>query len=282
MLALLLPISLLAQPSGLDPSFTVLRPGVGLVSNTGLTLAAPERYDADLFVADLDADRIPDQGAFDKEVGLFTIRRSSDGATLLLSVPRSKGRPVVAAADFDGDKRSDPTIWRNGFWHKLLSSRGYSTDLAIFGIVGDIPVPADYDGDGRADLAIFRPSENRWYIQNSDSGKVTTFDLGIAGTDLLLPADYSGDGKADIAVYRSGTWLYIDSETGRTEQLMFGSDDSRPVPADVDHDGTAELAFFRHGRWFVYNGSSLVSYRFGSENDRPVGVIAVRSSTPGR
>ena len=271
-----------AQKAGKDPSFSVLRRGVGIISqNTPVAVSASTAGGA-YFTSDFDGDGVPDAGTFEKASRLFTIRRSSDGSTLLASVPQFKGRPAIANADYDGDGLADPAIWHNGMWQKLLSTRGWSADLSIFGIAGDVPVPADYDGDGRADLAIFRPAENRWYIQSSGSGKVTTFDFGIAGTDLLLPADYTGDGKADLAVYRSGVWHYIDSDTGKREQMEFGFDGGRPVPSDVDRDGTVDLVVFRKVSWYVYTGDGLVSYKFGAEEDVPLSVVPVRDSMAGR
>jgi hypothetical protein len=41
---------------------------------------------------------------------------------------------------------------------------GFSSSLSTTVVGVGIPVPADYDGDGQVDIAIFRPSENRWYI----------------------------------------------------------------------------------------------------------------------
>jgi len=39
-----------------------------------------------------------------------------------------------------------------------------------FGSAGDAPSPGDYDGDGKADAAVFRPSNNTWFVQKSTSG----------------------------------------------------------------------------------------------------------------
>ena len=164
----------------------------------------------------------------------------------------------------------------------LLSSRDYAADLGVFGISGDVPVPADFDGDSRADLAVFRPSENRWYIRSSQNGHVRTIDLGASGSDVLLPADYTGDGKADVAVYRRGVWHMIDSDTGEQETFEFGFEDARPVPGDLNRDGSVDFVVFRGGTWYVYDGSGLVSYKFGSDEDVPLSSVPVRNSMPGR
>jgi hypothetical protein len=36
-----------------------------------------------------------------------------------------------------------------------------------WGTDGDIPVPGDYDGDGRTDVAVFRPSDGYWFVQDA-------------------------------------------------------------------------------------------------------------------
>ena len=54
-------------------------------------------------------------------------------------------------ADYDGDGRIDPAVWRpsTGNWHILQSSTNYSTSaMAAWGVSTDTP-PGDYDGDGR-------------------------------------------------------------------------------------------------------------------------------------
>lgn len=280
----LLSTVLQAQKAEQAPFLNVFRPNAGFVNNRSERSAAfsANGRGMELVTGNFDADGLLDTGAFDPASGLFTIRRSGDGSTLLLSVPKSKGRAVVVTADYDGDKRSDAAVWRGGTWQMLLSSRDYATDIAIFGIAGDVPVPADFDGDGKTDLAVFRASENRWYIRSSENGHVRTVDFGSAGTDLLLPADYTGDGKADPAVYRKGVWHFVDSETGVEETFSFGFDDARPAPADMDHDGVTDFVLYRKGTWYVYDGARLVSYKFGHDDDVPLSDVAVRQSIAGR
>jgi hypothetical protein len=62
-------------------------------------------------------------------------------------------------SDFDGDGRSDVSVWREsaGAWYSTNSSDG-SQAARQFGSAGDQIVPGDFDGDGRTDYAVFRPS----------------------------------------------------------------------------------------------------------------------------
>src|SRR5438045_1298268 len=79
--------------------------------------------------------------------------------------------------------------------------------LIGFGLSSDVLVPGDYDGDGKADVAVYRPSEGRWYVKRSSNSVVQLTNFGLS-SDVPVPADYDGDGKTDIAVFRpsEGRW----------------------------------------------------------------------------
>jgi hypothetical protein len=139
-------------------------------------------------------------------------------------------------ADFDGDRDTDRSVYRNGAWF----AEGQGT--VFLGQAGDVPVPADYDGDGNDDHAVYR--DGAWFTD----GMATVF-LGQAG-DVPVPADYDGDGKDDRAVFRPsvGAW-YIE---GRAP-VFHGAAGDIPVPGDYDGDGTAEAGVWRPevGGWYI-------------------------------
>ena len=224
--------------------------------------------------------------------------------------------PGVAAAnsktfcDFDGDRKSDVSVFRNGMWYLQESAEGFraarfgletdkivpadydgdgKTDVAVyrggtwylqrsslgftalsFGSSDDIPVPADYDGDGKADIAVFRPSSGTWYLQRSQLG-FTGIAFGQNG-DKPVPADYDGDGKTDIAVNRAGIWYLNRSQAGFAG-IQFGDGADKPVPADYDGDGKTDIAVFRpsNGTWYLLNSTDgFVGFNFGFGTDVPV------------
>jgi uncharacterized delta-60 repeat protein len=157
-----------------------------------------------------------------------------------------------ASFDFDGDGRSDVSVFRpsEGNWFLQRSRDGFAA--VNWGVGTDKIVPADYDGDGTTDLAVYRPSEGNWYVLRSSNGTLIAQTFGIFG-DLPAPGDFDGDGKADITVYRpsTGTW-WISRSGGRVISARFGTSEDRPVVGDYDGDGSADLGVFRpsNGTWY--------------------------------
>jgi hypothetical protein len=114
------------------------------------------------------------------------------------------------SGDFDGDGKSDIATYSANRFH-IEKSAGGSVNF-LWGVAGDIAVPADYDGDGKADIAVFRPSNGVWYVHGSLGTDVFTA-WGMNG-DVPVPGDYDGDGKTDMAIYRGGIWYILRSNSG--------------------------------------------------------------------
>ena len=175
------------------------------------------------------------------------------------------------AADFDGDGKSDISVFRpaDNNWYVRQSSNN-SFSATTFGLLTDRITPADFDGDGRTDIAVFR--DGFWYWLNSSNGSFNAVQFGQAG-DVPVPFDYSGDGRAEIAVYRGGFWFTLNLANNQFQAVQFGNASDKPVPADFDADGKTDLAVYRDGVWYLLcSTAGFAAVQFRNATDKPVVV----------
>jgi glucose/arabinose dehydrogenase len=180
------------------------------------------------------------------------------------------------SADFDGDHRTDISLYRpsDHNWYMLSSGNG-SFRAVPFGLPTDIPVPEDYDGDNLADIAVFRPSNGDWYRLNSSNGTFQAFHWGTTG-DTPVAADYDGDNLADHAVFRpsTGSWFIFRSQLQSFQGFTFGTSGDIPAVGDFDGDGKSDVSVFRpsDGTWYRLNSGdgSLFAFPWGTNGDIPV------------
>lgn len=131
----------------------------------------------------------------------------------------------------------------------------------------------DFDADGATDLAVYRPSNNTWYVTLSGTGGYTGATLGASG-DILAPNDFDGDGITDYAVFRpsTGVWYILQSSTSTQTTVTFGQSGDIPVSADYDEDNKADVAVFRpsNGTWYLQQSSAgFTGVLFGASGDIP-------------
>ncbi len=200
-----------------------------------------------------------------------------DDVTVVGNYTCSTVPTVRSRADFDGDGKSDVSVFRGseGNWYLLRSTAGFQ--VLNFGLVSDTLTPADFDGDGKTDLAVFRPvaaagNPDLWIFQSSDS-TISTREWGTTG-DIPQVGDYDGDGKADAAVFRpsSNTWFVLYS-AGGSFITGFGAAGDVPVRADYDGDGKTDIAIFRlsNNQWWIsYSSGGVTAQTFGAAGDKLV------------
>lgn len=182
----------------------------------------------------------------------------------------------LAEADFDGDGRTDRTVWRpsQAKFYTILSSTG-AVNTPIFGAAGDIPVAGDFDGDGRVDWALWRPSTGVWDVRNSTNGAHTFTTLGTNG-DVPVAGDFDGDAKADLTVWSPATATFSTrySSTGTVVQVSFGANGDIPVVGNYDADRKTDYALWRPstGDWDILSSAtSTHGFRnWGTNGDVPV------------
>lgn len=177
--------------------------------------------------------------------------------------------PVKSRADFDGDGKTDLSVFRpsDGNWYLNRSNAGFTA--VQFGAANDTLVPGDFDGDNKTDIAVKR--DGSWFILKSSDSTFLGIDWGI-GSDLPTAGDYDGDGKTDAAVFRpsDGTW-YILKSSGGTLITQFGQNGDLPVPGDYDGDGKTDIGVYRSGSWYLLQSNAgFLGVSFGTASDNPV------------
>ncbi|NNE67445.1 MAG: hypothetical protein HKN33_12835 [Pyrinomonadaceae bacterium] len=215
----------------------------------------------------IDDDAGADPGTMD---GGWKITFESDDYTCSVTPSAGNGR-----ADFDGDGRTDVSVFRpsEGNWYLNKSTYGFA--VMNWGLSGDTLVPGDYDGDGKTDMAVFRPDADSanpdFYILNSSGFTVSGASWGVAG-DVPIIGDYDGDGSDDIAVFRDSdtTWYILNSGGGATFN-SFGTSGDTPMVGDFDGDGMADPATFNAGTWnHMLSGGGSPIVTVGAAGDIPM------------
>lgn len=165
------------------------------------------------------------------------------------------------------------------FVHCTLLYAQSTIILSVPGPTGtSLPVRGDFDGDGKDDLAVYQPSNGRWYFRTSgtygDDPPVVDSVHWVGSHDSRVPVmgDYSGDGKSDITIFQGveGYWFSRDHGTSTTHfwNKAWGDTSMVPVAGDYSGDGKYDLAMFKPstGEWFIRHvQDGLAPINFGDQ-----------------
>lgn len=194
------------------------------------------------------------------------------------TAPTCSCLPPRSRADFDGDGRTDVSVFRpsEGNWYLNQSVNGFA--VLNWGLGSDRLAPGDFDGDNKTDFAVFRPTTDSaqpdFYVLRSSNFTYTTYSWGLPG-DIPVVEDYDADGRADIAVYRpSSHTFYVFTSFFGTVLTYSGIESGVPVPGDYDGDNKADFATYSVDGWYLSrsmsNYASADFTRWGLAGDKPV------------
>ena len=196
--------------------------------------------------------------------------------------------------DYDGDGKVDFGLYRStnvgpaaplGTWTFRLGPTFTSETSAVWGTIGDVPVPADWDGNGVIDPAVYRPSEKRLYVLQAPAyNSAFSIAWGCSGC-TAIPGDFDGDGRADFAVVNFGDRAVYVLQGGSNFTTAFkiniGAPGQTPVAGDFDGDGRLDIGMIIPGSaasggntWVIAQGgtnfTTMFSARWGIPTDTAV------------
>jgi hypothetical protein len=161
----------------------------------------------------------------------------------------------TARVDFDGDGKSDRSVFRSGNWYVQRSTAGFVAQQ--WGSSSDTVISGDFDGDGKADYGVFRPTASPdttpdFFILQSSNNTPKYVAWGLPG-DTPVIGDFDGDNKDDVAVWRSSTGQWAIKPTNNSAPIYytFGQNGDRPIVADYDGDNKDDVAVYRGGNWYI-------------------------------
>ena len=124
-----------------------------------------------------------------------------------------------------------------------LSASGYDSTPANV-----IPFQGDFDGDGLTDLAYYEPSNATWYMYDSKTHSLSSFQLGTPNSSIPVVGNFDMNAPTEPGVYTvvngKGVWTYASAING-LQTVTFGQAGDIPEPGNYDGLGYDEIAVYR-------------------------------------
>ena len=147
--------------------------------------------------ADLDNDGRTDFGVYRRSESRIYVLQGGTGFKSAFIIT-TLGLPTdnYVPGDYDGDGKTDLAAYTPttlgpaalaGTWTIAQGGNNFTSQFSkSWGVAGDVPAPGDFDGDGRLDIAVFRPSEGRFFVLQGGTNYTSAFVI-IWGANGDIP-----------------------------------------------------------------------------------------------
>lgn len=146
---------------------------------------------------------------------------------------------VPLAADFDGDRVADLTVFRRRDPAKFRVRSDGTVQVRRLGRAVDEPLLGDWDGDGTTDIGVRSPLTGRFRLKGPDG--VRGFRFGHRN-DKPIAGDFVAGGAWEVGVWRPGRAVFRIRRPGQTAlRVRLGDANDLPVTGDWNGDGLTDL-----------------------------------------
>jgi Divergent InlB B-repeat domain/Fibronectin type III domain len=279
--------------------------GSGCQGTAGCTMTISSNTAVTATFVNNQADKV---GIYRPSTGEWFLDRNGDGCSTdkcVRSLATAGAVPVVGDWNRSGVTLLGLFLPATAQWRLDINGNGTLEDCGIdnclgtFGQGTDIPIAGKWSSTGYDRIGVFRPSNERWYMDVNGNGSLNNCSKDRCANlsvyrdgDLPVTGDWSGDGVTKVGLYRpsTGQW-FLDRNGDRSWDgcrrdlciSSFGTTEPEDLPVTGDWNGTgkSKIGLFRPqtGEWLLdLNGNNqwdgcdidLCLTDFGDVGDLPV------------